>query len=121
MVVKALSSLHRVLLLLALTVALTATGFAHRMPTDQDGALAFALANGADASDFCGGAVGGDRAKTLHCPACQIMARGDIPPESTTMINMEFAFHAPVRAPRLALAFRSIQDPAHRPHGPPVA
>ncbi len=122
---KVLHFLQRALLLVALTVALIATGFAHRMPTAQDvaqdGALAFALANGADASDFCGGVAGGDRAGALHCPACQITASADLPPHAGRLVAAELAFHAQVIAPRVILARRGVLDPAHTPQGPPVA
>ena len=121
MAAPALHTLQRALLLAALTVALIATGFAHRMPTAQDGALAFALANGADASDLCGGVAGGDRAGTLHCPAWQITANADLPPHSGRLIAAELAFHAQVIAPRVILARRGVLDPAHTPQGPPVA
>ena len=89
------------------------------MPTAADGAqdsaIAFALANGATASDFCGGLPGSDRAGSLHCPACQITASADLPPATGKLITLELAFHAQVIAPRKTLARRSILDPAHTP------
>jgi hypothetical protein len=125
MFAKAVLTFHRALLLVALAVALTATGFAHRMPTAADGAedsaLAFALANGAQASDFCGNLPGSDRAGSLHCPACQITASVDLPPATGKLITLELAFHARVIAPRETRALRSILDPAHSPQGPPTA
>ena len=121
MLAKAFTSLHRAFVLVALMVALTATGFAHRMPTAQDGALAFALANGASASDFCGGTVGGDRAGSLQCAACQITASADLPPLAGVSIPLELAFQARTVAPRESVARRSILDPGHSPQAPPVA
>lgn len=125
MFAKAVHTFHRALLLVALAVALTATGFAHRMPTAADGmqdsALAFALANGAGASDFCGSLPGSDRAGSLHCPACQITASADLPPVTGKLITLELAFHAQVIAPRKTVALRSILDPAHTSQGPPAA
>jgi hypothetical protein len=125
MFAKAVHTFHRALLFVALAVALTATGFAHRMPAAADGAqdsaLAFALANGAEASDFCGGLPGSDRAGALHCPSCQITASADLPPVMGKLIKLELAFHAQVIAPRKTLARRSILDPAHTPQGPPAA
>lgn len=125
MFAKAVLTIHRVLLLVALAVALTATGFAHRMPTAADGgedsALAFALANGAGASDFCGGLPGSDRTGSLHCPACQITASADLTAATGKLITLELAFHAQVIAPRKTFARRSILDPGHAPQGPPAA
>jgi hypothetical protein len=125
MVLKAILAFHRALLLVALAVALTATGFAHRIPAAADGAqdsaLAFALANGAEASDFCGGLPGSDRTGSFHCPACQITASADLPLVTGKLISLELAYHAQVIAPREAVASRSVLDPAHTPQGPPAA
>jgi hypothetical protein len=116
-----LHALHRVALLVALTVALVATGFAHRMPSAEDEALAFALQNGVSLSDFCGV----DPAKVLHggaeCQACQITGAVDLPPLTGPRIDLELAFRAGVIAPREARAFLHPTDPAHPPQGPPVA
>ena len=46
----------RVALFAALAVALVATGWAHRAPDVNVKVLAFLVANGATADDFCGGA-----------------------------------------------------------------
>lgn len=121
MLVRSIMSLHRALLLVVLAVGLIATGFAHRMPTPQDGALAFALANGAGVSDFCGSIPGSDGAKSIHCPACQITASAHVPPESGSLITLDLAFHSAVIAPHQTLALRRVLDPAHAPQGPPVA
>lgn len=122
---RVLLFLHRALLLVVVTVALTATGFAHRMPSAQDGAqaeaIAFALANEAAPSDFCGGLPGSDRATALHCPACQIAASATLPQPSALLIDAQLAFHAQITAPCLTLALRSVRDPAHSPQAPPVA
>jgi hypothetical protein len=118
---KLIIRLHRGFILLVLAVALTATGFAHRMPTAQDGALAFALVNGADAADFCGTLPGKDRATGMSCPACQITACADLPPLDSALIDIDHAFHTAVIAPREALALHRVLDPAHTPQGPPVA
>lgn len=120
MLVKAVLSLHRALVLVVLAVALTATGFAHRMPVPQDGALAFALANGADASDFCGGTAGGDPAGGLHCLACQTTASADLPSVAGVRIDLALGVHADVIPARQAVTFRTIRDRAHPPQGPPV-
>lgn len=119
--VRMFQMLHRAVLLVALTVALVATGFAHRMPDLQDEALAFALQNGASAGDFCGE----DPFKAAHggaeCQACHIAGTADLPPLTGAQINLELAFHAEVVAPREARALSRPTDPAHPPQGPPVA
>ena len=113
--------LHRAALLATLTVALAATGFAHRMPTAEDEALAFALQNGVSLDDFCGV----DPIKAAHggtdCQACQISGAADLPPLTGPQIDLELAFHAEVIAPSEVRALAHATDPAHRPQGPPVA
>lgn len=118
--IAALRMLHRVVLLAALTVALVATGFAHRLQADQDEALAFALQNGISLSDICG-----DMGKGLHagaeCQACQIAGTADLPPATGARIDLELVFAAEVVAPLETRAILHRSDPAHRPQGPPVA
>ena len=118
--ILAVQMLHRAVLLAVLTVALVATGFAHRMQADQDEALAFALQNGVSLADICG-----DLGKTPHsgseCQACQISGTADLPPLTGARIDLELAFHADVIAPREIRAVALSVDPAHRPQGPPVA
>lgn len=119
--VRMLQMLHRAVLLAALTVALVATGFAHRMPSAEDEALAFALQNGISLGEFCGV----DPIKAVHggtdCQACQIAGAADLPPLTGTRIDLELAFHAEVIAPRKVRALARATDPAHPPQGPPVA
>ena len=121
MLVSALSTLHRVLVLVALTVALTATGFAHRMPTADDEALAFAIANGVTLADLCAGDRDGDGQRDVHCMACQIAGSADLPPATPGLIDLELAFVAQVVAPRESRAVAAVLDPSHAPQGPPVA
>lgn len=121
MLVNPLSSLYRVLLLVALTVALTATGFAHRMPAAQDEAVAYAMANGITLADLCAGDLDGDGTRDPHCMACQIAGTADLPPATTGLIDLELAFVARVIAPRESRAIARVRDPAHTPQAPPVA
>jgi hypothetical protein len=119
MLAHALIRFHRLALLVALTVALVATGFAHHIPKPQDQALAFALAAGADPADFCGDLDDGGTGS--HCPACQLIGAVDLPPASLSLIDLELALVAGVIAPRESRALARILDPARSPQGPPVA
>jgi hypothetical protein len=121
MMVRVLLSLHRVALLVALTVALVATGFAHRMPSGQDEAVTYALANGLSLTDLCSGDLDGDGQRDPHCMACQIAGSADLPPASPGLIDLEVAFVARVIAPRESRAVARVLDPAHTPQAPPVA
>jgi hypothetical protein len=117
---RMLQMLHRMVLLAVLTVALVATGFAHRTQVEQDETLAFALQNGFSLSDICG-----DMGEGMHpgttCQACQIAGAADLPTLTGTQINLELAFQADVVAPRETLSLLPTIDLAHRPQGPPTA
>ncbi|MFN4194100.1 MAG: hypothetical protein ACK4FR_14305 [Tabrizicola sp.] len=121
MLAQILIRAHRVVLLVLLSVALVATGFAHRMPAPSDEALAFLIANGATPADFCADDLGGDTARDPHCLACQIAGAADLPSPVRTRLDLELAFHAAVIAPQDTRALTRARDPAHRPQGPPVA
>jgi hypothetical protein len=118
--VRMLITLQRTVLFTVLTVALVATGFAHRMQVQEDEALAFAFQNGVSLSDICG-----DLGKGMHpgtdCLACQIAGAADLPPRTGSPIDLGLAFDAEVGAPREELALPRRADPAHLPQGPPVA
>ena len=126
MTITAILRLHRAALFALVTLALVATGFAHRMPSAQDaaqdeGVLAFVLATGASLADICGDDPGGDSHGKADCLACQIAGAADLPPAAQSLIDLDLAFHAAVIAPREAVALARAQGPAHRPQGPPVA
>jgi hypothetical protein len=121
MVMMPLIRLHRLVLLVTLTVALVATGFGHRMPAPQDEALTFALANGATLADFCGDDIGGDGIRDPHCLSCQIVGTADLPTGQQTLIDLNLAFVAATVAPRESRARARVLDPAHTPQGPPTA
>lgn len=112
--------LHRAVLLAVLTVALAATGFAHRMPSGQDEAVAFAAGTGVSLSDICGDA-GKAALAGAECQACKISGTADLPPLTGARIDLELAFHAEVILTRVERALTHAVDPAHRPQGPPVA
>ncbi len=94
MLTQTLIRMHRLVLLVSLTVALVATGFGHRMPAPSDAALAFALANGATAADFCGDDLDGDGVRDPHCLACQIAGTADLPTTTQSLIDLDLAFVA---------------------------
>ncbi len=129
MTITAILRLHRAALFALVTLALVATGFAHRMPSVQDAAqeqaqveaLAFALATGASLADICGDDRGGASHGSADCLACQITGTADLPPAARLLIDLDLAFHAAVIAPRETVALARAQGPAHQPQGPPVA
>lgn len=118
---KVIMTLHRALLLVALTVALVATGFAHKMPSAADQSLALALANGLTLDDLCGKGDGGEQHRGPDCLACQIAAGADLPPVSGDLQKLELVFLAEVTAPRESRAVARILDPAHGMRAPPLA
>ncbi|MBL9050099.1 MAG: hypothetical protein JNK19_08310 [Tabrizicola sp.] len=120
MLVNALLSLHRMALLAALTVALVATGFAHRMPAPQDETLAFALANGVTLADFCGDPEDGHARGRVHCPACQLTGSADLPGATGALIDLELAFLGADFVARNQPTPSRKLDPSHSPQGPPA-
>jgi hypothetical protein len=121
MSITAILRLHRAALFALVTLALVATGFAHRMPAPQDEALAFALATGTSLADICGDDLGGNGHAGADCLACQITGSADLPPAYLPLIDLELAFHAAVVAPRETVALARALGPANQPQGPPVA
>ncbi len=113
--------LRQAVLLVLLTVSLTATAFAHRMPSPDDGALALALANGLTLADLCASDLDGDGQRGGHCPACQISATPGLPPTDMIQIDLDLAVLAQVVAPRESRAVARILDPTRSPQGPPAA
>jgi hypothetical protein len=116
-----LLQLHRLALLVTLTVALVATGFAHRVPAPQDEAVAFALANGVPLADFCGDDLDGDGHRDTHCAACQVSGTASLPAAVDSLIDLDLAFVAHVVAPRESRALARVLDSANTPQGPPAA
>lgn len=118
---KAIKNVHRALLLIALTVALVATGFAHRTPAVSDQMLAIALANGATLEDICAEGNPGQRHSGPSCLACQIAASADLPPACGALQKQQLVFLARITAPRESRIIPRVLDPAHAPQGPPTA
>jgi hypothetical protein len=120
MLALAFSTLRRLILLVAIALSLTATGFAHRMTAPQDQAMALALANGAQAADFCGDAP--DRMPGApHCEACQIAASANLAPPPAALSRLALACVAKVAAPRESRAVQRSLGRANLPQGPPAA
>lgn len=125
MTITGILRLHRMALFALVTLALVATGFAHRMPAPQDEAqdeaLVFALASGISLADICGDDPGGAAHGSAECLACQIAGSADLPPARLPLIDLDLAVHAAVIAPRETRALARAQGLAHRPQGPPFA
>jgi len=117
----AIMTLQRALLLVALTVALVATGFAHRMPSAGDQSLVLALANGATLEDLCAEGGAGDEHSGPSCLACQIAGAADLPPVQGALIDLELADVTTIIALQETSALARASNLAHRPQGPPAA
>ncbi|WP_146286887.1 hypothetical protein [Gemmobacter aquaticus] len=110
--------LRQMLLLAVLTVALVATGFAHRAPAMDDVALqAYVRAGG----DLCGDADGDGLPDHGKCPACQIVGSADLPSISTSILDADLIVVATIAAPRESRAVRGVLDPALGMRAPPRA
>jgi len=118
---KAFMTLHRAILLVVLTVALVATGFAHRLPSAADQSLALALANGATLDDLCADGKAGGQHQGPGCLACQIAGAADLPPLPGELQRLELVFLATVTAPRESRIALRVLDLSNAPQGPPTA
>ena len=103
------------------TVALVATGFAHRMPSPDNRAMELALANGLTAADLCGDTSPGQPHADPHCLACQIAGAADLPPDLSGLQDLDLVFLATIAAPRESRLVARVLDPANSPQGPPAA
>ena len=117
----AVLSLRRLVLLAVLSLSLVATGFAHRMPSTDDAALAAYAMSGGDLADLCGDLDGDGLPDHGDCPACQIAGSADLPPNALTLRDADLAFVAKVFAPRESRALRMVLDPARGLRAPPLA
>ena len=109
----------RILLLALLTVALVATGWAHRMPEASGEALAFMAATGATPADFCGEVGSGKHVDPL-CQACQVAGGADLPPLVGTAVLQERNVSTGAKLPRGEVLLARVLDLSHAPQGPPV-
>jgi hypothetical protein len=110
----------RMALLALLTLALVATGWAHRMPDASDEALAFLTATGATAADFCGDVGGGAHGDPL-CQACQIAGGLDLPPLAGAIRLLDMRIGTASLRPDHGVVLARVLDLSHAPQGPPVA
>lgn len=112
--------LMRIVLLVAVAMALVGTGFAHRTSADDDQRLAFILATGATAADVCDDATPGGDHHHAPCLACQIAGGALLPPAIGAGHDL-----ALVPSAQIALAGESASIPrrlnhSRSPQAPPV-
>lgn len=115
------ATLRQLAILVALTVALVATGFAHRVPTVADAMLESYVLSGGDLADLCVDADGDGIPDHSDCPACHIVAVADLPAADLAVHDADLAFSAKVVAPRESRALRAVLDPARGMRAPPLA
>lgn len=109
----------RMALLALLTLALVATGWAHRVPEASGEALAFMAATGATAADFCGEVGGGKRADPL-CQACQIAGGADLPPRAGVVRLLAMQAGDCALRPQDGVVLARVLDLSRTPQGPPT-
>lgn len=114
-------SLRRLMILAALSIALVATGFAHRIPSADETAMQAFLVAGGEPSILCGEMDGDGLPDHGDCPACQIVGGADLPPSTLGLHDTELIFVAAVVAPRESRAVRGVLDPARGLRAPPLA
>lgn len=115
------TQLRRIGLLAALTLALVATGFAHRIPGADEQTVAAMAAAGATIHDICGELGQSGRHGDPLCQACQIAGGADLPPLSGAVQPAVLVRQAAVTAPRENRRVARVLDPARTPQGPPLA
>jgi hypothetical protein len=113
--------LHRFVLLLALTIALVGTGFAHRVSPVEDQKLAFVLATGATVADLCDDATPGGGHLGPSCLACQIAGAADLPPVLGTLARLDLNPVARIVVAGHGDPVLRRPDHSHVSRAPPVA
>jgi hypothetical protein len=109
-------------LLAIFALALVALGFAHRMPTPTDTALAAYLQLGGDIGDICGADLDGDgQVDHRECPACHIVSAAIVPEAGLSLRDADVILVATRVAPRENRAVRTVLDPARGLRAPPLA
>lgn len=109
-------------LLAILALALVATGFSHRLPSQQDMAVQAYLAAGGTMADLCADTTG-DNGDIGHpdCIACRIASTLMPSAGTPTLRAADLVFVAAVVAPRESRAQRHVPDPARSSQSPPLA
>lgn len=118
---NAFTLFHRLVLMLALIVALVATGFGHRIPSSNDSMIEAFVLSGGSLADLCADTDGNGLPDHGDCPACHIVASADLPEADLTLRDADLAFVAKVVAPRESRALRMVLDPARGMRAPPLA
>lgn len=113
--------IRQLFLLVALTVALVATGFGHRLAIADSAELQAYLGAGGELSQLCADADADGRPGHGDCPACHIAADADLPPKASGLRDADLVFVATVVAPRESRAVRHVLDPARGLRAPPLA
>lgn len=114
--------LRRMAALCLLTLALLATGFAHRAPSAQDDALQSAWAlSGGNWSGICGDATGDGQRTHVKCPACQLAGAAGLPPAPAAAHGVAPRLVAVLAAPAAEAPVRAVLDRAHGSRAPPLA
>lgn len=113
--------LHRMVLLAVLTLSLVATGYAHRMPTDEDRTVVAMLAAGAALADICGEFSETPAHADPLCQACQIAGGADVPSLAGAVSPAALVLVEEVAAPRESRRVDRTLDPARTAQGPPIA
>ena len=118
---QALVNLRHAVLVTVMTLALVATGFAHRIPTAQDAMIQSYVLAGGDLADLCADTNGDGLPDHADCPACHIVASAELLDADLTLHDADLAFVAKVVAPRESRALRMVLDPARGMRAPPLA
>lgn len=121
MMMRFFAVLGQAALVVVVTLALVATGFAHRMPNAEDAAVQAFVAAGGALADLCGDADGKGNALHPDCPACHIASSFLPSPGTPNISDADLIFVASVVAPRESRALRHLPDPARSSQSPPLA
>lgn len=121
MLKQVFTRLHRTLILAVLAVALVATGFAHRAPSQTDTALMAVFLAGGSAADICGDATSGSDLGRSDCLACLITAAVDLPAVQGTLGDRDLVLLAQVSTLPGGRVIPWSLDLANTAQGPPTA
>ena len=118
---RSVHNIHGAFLIALLTLALVATGFAHRIPGTSDTAIEAYVAGGGALSELCSD-LGAD-GKEMHadCPVCHIVGSAMLPDAPQSVAAVNYVYVATVVAPRESRAIRTVLDPARGMRAPPLA